>query len=239
MEIIPAIIPKTFEDLEEKMSNVRGLVPLAQVDVEDGSLTPIRAWPYQSPTKRDSFFDSIIREVQGFPFWENVEFEAHLMVREPERIISDWLAAGASRIIVQIEGVKHFEQTTLAVAGRVPLGAALALDTPNQVLEPIAKDISIIQCMGWELSHLGRQGEPLDARVFDKIKALRQEFPEHIISIDGGVTLENAPKLQDAGANRLVVGSALWANGALRENLAKFKNIQNVGHRKSDNLARL
>lgn len=225
MEIIPAIIPKDYEDLEDKMSNVAKLVPVVQVDVLDGSLVPLRAWPYQSSSKRDSNFDAIIREEQGFPFWQELEFEAHFMVREPERIISDWIAAGASRIIVQVEGTEHFEKSVEAVAERVPIGVALALDTPNQVLQSIAKDISIIQCMGWELSHLGRQGVPLDEGVFDKIKALRQEYPQHIIEVDGGVTLENAPKLLKAGASRLAVTSALWHDGALRENLAKFKEL--------------
>ena len=94
-EIIPAIIPKNFEDLEEKMSNVFKLVPLVQIDVLDGSLSQARAWPYQSPSRRDTFFDSIIKEEQGFPFWQDLEFEAHLMVREPDRIIADWINAGA------------------------------------------------------------------------------------------------------------------------------------------------
>lgn len=225
VEIIPAIIPKSFEDLEEKMSNVTTLVPLVQVDVLDGSLVPLRAWPYQSGSKRDSRFDAVIREEQGFPFWQDLEFEAHLMVREPERLIADWIAAGASRIIVQIEGTKHFEKSVEAVAGRVPLGVALALDTPNQVLAPFAKDISIIQCMGWELSHLGRQGVLLDERVFDKIRQLRQEFPEHIIAVDGGVALENALKLLEAGASRLVVGSAIFGSPNLRDAITQFKGL--------------
>ncbi|MDO8482606.1 MAG: hypothetical protein Q7S86_02195 [bacterium] len=225
MEIIPAIALKNYEDLEDKLSQVAKLVPLVQIDVNDGSLTQIHSWPYQSSTKHDAFFDAIIREEQGFPFWEELEFEAHFMVRQPERIISDWIAAGASRVIVQVEGTEHFEKSIEAVASRVPLGAALALDTPNEVLEPIAKDISVIQCMGWELSHLGRQGVPLDEGVFDKIKALRQKYPEHIIEVDGGVTLENAPRLLEAGASRLAVTSALWRDGALRENLAKFKEL--------------
>jgi|SRR3989338_2721249 len=223
MEIIPAITLKDYADLEDKLSQVATLVPLVQIDVNDGSLTPIRSWPYQSSNKQDAFFDAIIREEQGFPFWQDLEFEVHLMVREPERIISDWIATGASRIIVQIEGTEHFEKSVGAVAERVPLGASLALDTSNQVLEPIANDISIIQCMGWELSHLGRQGVPLNEGVFDKIRALRQKYPEHIIEVDGGVTLENAPRLLEAGASRLAVTSALWREGSLRENLAKFK----------------
>lgn len=236
MEIIPAITPKNYEDLEDKLSQVVNLVPMVQIDVNDGSLTPIRSWPYartpqknadttQTHAEKDADFADIVAEKKGFPFWEELEFEAHFMVREPERIISDWITSGASRVIVQIEGAEHFEKSVEAVAGRVPLGVSLALDTPNHVLESIAKDISIIQCMGWELSHLGRQGVPLDERVFDKIRQLRQKYPEHIIEVDGGVTLENAPKLLKTGANRLAVTSALWRDGGLRENLAKFKEL--------------
>ena len=224
-EIIPAIIPENFEDLEEKMSNVRSLVPMVHIDVLDGSLVPLRAWPYQSAGKRDAFFDAIIREEQGFPFWQDLEFEAHFMVRDPEHIISDWIAAGVARIIIQIEGVENFQACIEEVAGRVPLGVALSLDTPNDILKSFASDISVIQCMDWKFSHLGRQGEPLDERVFGKISELRREFPEHIIAVDGGVTLDNAPKLLEAGATRLIVGSALWRDGAVRENLAKFKEL--------------
>src|SRR3989338_7950944 len=133
MEIIPAIIAKNLEDLEEKMSNVAKLVPMVQVDVLDGSLMRLRAWPYQSFSKRDSFFDAIIREEQGFPFWENLEFEAHLMVNEPERIISAWITAGAAQIIIQIEGAKNFGSCLSEVAGRIPVGASFALDTPNDL----------------------------------------------------------------------------------------------------------
>lgn len=236
MEIIPAITPKNYEDLEDKLSQVAKLVPMVQVDVDDGSLTPIRSWPYartpqkntdttQTHAEKDADFADIVAEKKGFPFWQELEFEAHFMVRGPERIISDWITAGASRVIVQIEGTEHFEKSVEAVAGRVPLGASLAVDTPNKILQPFAKDISVIQCMGWELSHLGRQGVPLDERVFDKIRALRREYPEHIIEVDGGVTLENTPKLFSAGATRLAVTSALWRDGALRENLEKFQAL--------------
>jgi len=124
MNIIPAIIPKNFEELEEKMASVSKLVPLVQLDVLDGSLVSLRSWPYQSPSKRDAFFDAIIREEQGFPLWQEVEFEAHLMVNNPERMISDWVSAGASRIIVEIEGVKNFPACVKSVAGRVPFGVS-------------------------------------------------------------------------------------------------------------------
>ncbi|MES2087608.1 MAG: hypothetical protein V4467_01300 [Patescibacteria group bacterium] len=226
-EIIPAIIPKNIEELEDKMSSLRNLVPVVQIDVLDGSLVSARSWPYQSPSKSDSFFDDILKEKEGFPFWEQLEFEAHLMVRQPELIISDWIIAGASRIIVQLEGCKDFNAVVTEVAERVPLGVSLALDTPEELLEPIADKVSIIQCMGWNFSNLGQQGKTFDEGTLNRVRRLRQLYPEHIISVDGGVNLENAPLLLFSGATRLVVGSALWADGSLRENLAKFKSLKN------------
>mgnify|MGYP003394241573 CR=1 FL=1 len=224
MEIIPAIIPKSFEELEDRLSDVRGLVPCVQVDVCDGSLTLVRTWPYQKAGKSDMDFKEVISERKAFPFWEDVEFEAHLMVKEPERIISDWVSAGASRIIVQIEGTEHFEKCVEAVAGRVPLGVSITLDTSLEVLKSLVKEVSVIQCMGWNFSHLGRQGVLLNEEVFARISQLRESYPDVIISVDGGVTIENAPKLLSAGAKRLVVGSALWNNASVQENLALFKN---------------
>ena len=224
-EIIPTIIPKDVQDLEEKMSNVLGLAPIVQVDVLDGSLVPLRSWPYQSFSKRDAFFESIIAEREGFPFWEKLEFEAHLMVQAPERIISDWIAAGASRIIIQIEGAEDFSRSLLAIADRVPVGVSFALDTPNEKFAPLAKDVAILQLMGWNFSHLGKQGEPFDERAIERVRQLRHEFPEHIVEVDGGVNLENAPKLIAAGADRLVVGSALWKGGNVSANFAEFSSI--------------
>lgn len=226
MEIIPAIIPQNLDDLEDKLASVRKIAPIVQIDVLDGSLAPSRCWPYQSPTKRDDNFDAIIMEEQGFPFWQDIEFEAHLMVRSPELIIDDWISAGATRIIIQLEGVNDFKKCLEIVDGRVPFGVALALDTPIEKLAEIGKDVTIIQLMGWNISNLGLQGRPFDEGTFERVRELRQAYPEHIISIDGGVNLENAPELLRAGASRLVVGSALWENGSVRDNFAEFKRLK-------------
>ncbi len=112
-----------------------------------------------------------------------------------------------------------------AVAGRVPLGAATALDTPREQLTDIAGDIEVIQLMGWNFKELGFQGRPFDERAIDAVGELRQTYPKHIISVDGGVSLENAPALLRAGATRLVVGSAIFGSGNPRQALADFKKL--------------
>ena len=226
IDIIPAIIAKNIEDLEDKMSSLSQLVPIVQIDVLDGSLAHVRSWPYQSPSKSDLYFESIVNEEAGFPFWKDLDFEAHLMVRKPEDIIPDWISAGATRIIFQIEGVSDFEGVFEAMPQGVDLGVSIALDTPDEKIEAIADKVSIIQCMGWNIQSLGLQGQPFNEKTIDRIKHLRHKYPDHVISIDGGVNLDNAQALVSAGANRLVVGSALWQGNSVVENLEEFSKIQ-------------
>lgn len=71
------------------------------------------------------------------------------------------------------------------------------------------------------IATIGRQGEPFDERVIEKIKSIRAKYPDMVISIDGGVSFDTAPELIEAGATRLVAGSAIFENpnphGAIQE----------------------
>jgi pentose-5-phosphate-3-epimerase len=66
----------------------------------------------------------------------------------------------------------------------------------------------------------------INEKTIDRIKHLRHKYLDHVISIDGGVNLDNAQALVSAGANRLVVGSALWQGNSVVENLEEFSKIQ-------------
>ena len=87
-----------------------------------------------------------------------------------------------------------------------------------------APAIDFVQFMGIE--NIGYQGEPFDERVFEKIRELRERFPDTIISVDGGVSLENADKLIEAGANRLVSGSAIFESGDIAGTVEVFQNMR-------------
>ncbi len=71
----------------------------------------------------------------------------------------------------------------------------------------------------------GFQGEKFDEKVIENIKFLKDSLPGIIISVDGGVSLENAEILLDAGADRLTVGSSIWKNG---DPLGALKNFQSL-----------
>lgn len=204
VEIIPAIMPKSFDDLTEKMGLFAGVVPLVQLDIMDGNFVPARTWPYP----KDSHFDAIMREDEGMPEWETLDFEADLMIKNPELYVSKWVLAGARRIIVHVEGVSDFAKIREAVpVGMVELGLALNTTTPVSAVEPYLDRVDFVQCMG--IARIGFQGEAFDERVLGHLRALRGAHPSLPLSVDGAVNYDTARTLVEAGATRLVSGSAI------------------------------
>lgn len=239
IEIIPAIMPENMDDLREKLSLVSGLVSLAQIDVCDGKFVQSKTWPYKKGV--DETFLRIARQEEGFPFWDSIDFEADLMVRHPESIIDNWIAAGAKRIIIHIESTpdpislfkkirKEYGRASESPYG-IEIGAALNTETPNEEIynflnesdEESIPTADFVQFMGIE--NIGYQGEPFDERVYEKIRELRERFLNTIISVDGGVSQDNAAELIEAGANRLVSGSAIFESGDVVGTIETFQNL--------------
>src|SRR6185436_5296895 len=104
MQILPAIIPKDREDLEEHLSQVLGLVSLVQIDICDGKFVKNVTWPYFKGKYSDDF-QNILKEDEGLPFWKEIDFEIDLMVANPFEVVTDWISAGASAVILHIESV--------------------------------------------------------------------------------------------------------------------------------------
>lgn len=234
MHIIPAIIPQSLEDLEEHLSLVKGLVPLVQIDVCDGKFVPSTSWPYFKGGYSDDF-KAILAEKDGLPLWKDFDFEIDLMVSNPFEVVSDWVSAGASAVIIHVESVSseklQSELTSLrrtfgkgdSQGVNVSIGLALNPGTPNDAILSFLEDIDFVQFMG--IRKIGYQGQSLDEEVFDKIQTFHNAHPEISIAVDGGVNLENAERLLKEGADRLVAGSSIFESDNLIETLGEFKNL--------------
>ena len=211
MEIIPAIMPKNLDDLNKKYSQVKGLANIVQIDVMDGKFVSSISWPYI--------------EDDGKPLSIDFDFEADLMVLNPEIVVGNWIKAGAKRVIAHIESIdsaKNFEKIFDAVSDKAKLGIALNTTTSNDAIYPIVDKIDFAQFMGIE--KIGFQGQLFDERALGKIADLRERFPKVIISVDGGVNMKNAPRLIKTGANRLVSGSTIFESDNIKDAIEKLKN---------------
>jgi ribulose-phosphate 3-epimerase len=231
IEIIPAIMPRSLQDLEEKVTLVAHFVPMVQIDIMDGRFVKTKTWPYLG---NGAEFDAVVTEDKGLPFWETVEYEIDLMVEHPEAVIDDWIAAGVARIVVHRESVddatlesivkmmkERFYVESKEQKKDVELGIALNISTPIDKVLPFLEDIDFIQFMG--IDTIGLQGEELDERVVDVMREFHNAHPEVILSVDGGVRLENADILMDAGAQRLVSGSAIFKSANISGVINEFR----------------
>lgn len=194
VEIIPAIIGQDFGTVAKKIKQVSDLASWVQLDIMDGHFVPEESW----------------RQPADLADWASPRpnLEVHLMISEPEKSFESWLPV-CDRLIIHLESTVNAEQILRRInLSRVEAGVALLLPTPLDKLEPVISLIKTVQLMS--IATVGHYGEKLDERVYERIKILRAQYPNVKINVDGGVNLENAKKLIEAGADRLVVGSAIW-----------------------------
>lgn len=207
-EIIPAILSKDFADIKRKLDQVGEATKWVQLDIADGLLVPSHTWERSAD----------LMEVTG-----KFKIEVHLMIEQPEHYIAEWWQV-ADRILIHPESTEKLADIFAQVENRVvQMGLSLMLDTPLKVVEPWLEKVSLVQLMGIE--KVGVQGEPLDERVLERVKTLRAMYPSVKISVDGGVTMDNAAALVAAGADYLVVGSALWHSSDVVTTLQQFNDI--------------
>ena len=171
----------------------------------------------------------IINEEEGLPFWEEFDFEFDLMVLNAHKQFDFFTRLGAKKIVFHLEAetetsFKEFlESLDPYYKDNVEIGIAINTTTDISKLEPFINLVDYVQCMGIE--HDGFQGEPFDERSLGQIKDLRSKYPELKISVDGAVDENTAPLLLLAGANRLVIGSAILNSFDIRETIREFEKL--------------
>jgi ribulose-phosphate 3-epimerase len=240
IQVLPAIIPESFEDLEYKMFLVNGIVKLVQIDVCDGKFVSSKRWPYVGD--EENHFEKITtEESEGFPFWETLDFEADLMVKNPEDVVEKWIKAGAKAIVLHIESspkilelIKNLREKygysdKDSVFG-IEIGIAISPNTPSEKLDifmeknPEGKNlVDFVQFMGIDV--IGYQGNEFDEKVYDKISDFRSKYKDIIISVDGGVDFDNKYDLVDVGVNKIISGSTIYKSDDIREAIEEMKSI--------------
>lgn len=226
VEIIPAVMPDTFEDIVSDVARVRGAAQWVQLDVMDGRLTQSISWPYAPGSKH---FEAIVADEEGLPFWEDVNYEVDLMILNPFVDAEQWIDAGVARIILHHASLGHGNARELIerlrARGTEVVLALLPTDDVSAVA-PLADCLDGVQCMG--IIRVGFQGEPFDARAYDLVRELRAAYSDLPISIDGGVNDETAPQLIAAGATRLVSGSFIFDSEDAKASIAELQKTSNL-----------
>lgn len=138
--------------------------------------------------------------------------DVHLMIVEPEKYIEQFRKAGADVITVHYEACPHLHRTIHQIRETgARAGVALNPHTPVDLLRDLIEDIDLVCLMS---VNPGFGGQKFIYRTLEKTRELRAMIEERntntLIEIDGGVGLQNAETLLQAGADVLVAGSSVF-----------------------------
>jgi ribulose-phosphate 3-epimerase len=157
----------------------------------------------------------------------NKIFDVHLMILEPERYAEQFKKVGADILTVHIEACTHLHRNIQQIKSLgMKAGVALNPHTPVNTLSDILHDVDMVCLMS---VNPGFGGQSFIPYTYEKIRALRKMIDEQglqvEIEIDGGVTLENAKMLIEAGATVLVAGNTVFRSANPAETISKLKAI--------------
>lgn len=151
----------------------------------------------------------------------------HLMVERPEAFIEPFAEAGAAMITVHVETCPHLHRTLeqIRAAGALP-SVTLNPATPLSTLDEVLDQVALVLVM---TVNPGFGGQALIPGTLSKVRRLRKTLDERglgdcLIEVDGGVNLNTLAQVVEAGADVLVMGSAVFASEwGVAEALARYR----------------
>ncbi len=140
--------------------------------------------------------------------------DVHLMIEEPEKYAEDFKKAGADILTVHYEACTHLHRNIQQIKGLgMKAGVALNPHTPVHLLENIINDIDLILIMSVNPGFGGQHFIPKSLEKIRQTREMINHYKAHaLIEVDGGISVENAGAILDAGANVLVAGSSVFAS---------------------------
>ena len=157
----------------------------------------------------------------------NKPCDVHLMIEEPGRYAADFKIAGADHLIVHYEACPHLHRNIQQIKDLgMKAGVAINPHTPVQLLQDIIEYTDIVCMMS---VNPGFGGQEFIPHTLTKIQLLRQRIDQlklhTIIEVDGGITLENAHAVIEAGAHALVAGTTIFNASDPKEAIHRLKHI--------------
>jgi ribulose-phosphate 3-epimerase len=195
----PSILTADLLHLGDQIAEVEAAgVDYIHLDVMDGRFVPNISFGFP--------ICSALRQATNLPI------DTHLMIEEPERYVDAFIEAGSDRITIHAEACRHLHRTLIQIAeqGALP-GVSIVPSTPLSAIEEVLPFCGQVLIM---LVNPGFGGQTLIPAMLDKVRRLREMIdlrkPDCLLQVDGGVKASNIGKVIAAGADTIVVGSAIY-----------------------------
>lgn len=212
--VAPSILAADFKRLAAEVELINeSEADWLHLDVMDGHFVPNLTFGF--------FIIEAIGQLSTKPL------DVHLMIEQPEHYIERYREAGASVITVHYEACPNLHRTLQQIrATGAKAGVAVNPHTPVELLDDVLEELDLVCLMS---VNPGFGGQKFIYRSLHKIETLRQRLitrnlPARI-EVDGGVGLQNAQKILQAGADVLVAGSSVFKAEDPKRVISRLKHL--------------
>lgn len=213
-ELAPSILSADFSKLGEDVSSIeKGGADLIHVDVMDGHFVP-----------NISFGAAVMKSLNGKT---ELPYDVHLMIENPDKYLEDFVTDKTEYITVHQEACIHLHRTVQHIKGLgIKAGVSINPATSLTMIEEILDDIDLVLIMSVNPGFGGQKFIPSALSKIERLAKIREERGlKFKIEVDGGVTLNNAAQIANAGADILVAGSAVFGADDIANRVMDFKNL--------------
>ena len=170
-----------------------------------------------------TFGPAVVQSLRNFGIKAPVD--VHLMIKPVDRIIPDFIEAGASYITFHPEASEHIDRTLQLIRDSdCRSGLVLNPATPLDVLDHILDKIDMILLMS---VNPGFAGQSFINSTLDKLKSTRKIIDDTNydirLEVDGGIKIDNIRKIAEAGADTFVAGSAIFGSDDYKVTIASMR----------------
>ncbi len=212
IKIAPSILSADFSCIKDEVAAVeRNGASYVHLDVMDGVFVPNITWG-----------PKVVGDLRRHT---SLAFDCHLMIVEPHRYVDQFRRAGADIITFHLEATTQAQRLLTHIRSLgAKAGISICPQTPVAMLEDLIDDIDLILIMS---VNPGFGGQRFIPRALEKIKQARELVARSgarcEIEVDGGITIENARTVAEAGADVLVIGSAIFDTEDCGQTTAQFR----------------